>query len=158
MTSNSIHHSCCKIESTQILPVAAYLLNRSCTVAETYGRNTCSRALFFFFFLALFFLCKKCFSGTVSRIYNLFGNLNYSRTIYWHFKFLFFSLFFPLHFPSPFCFSPSFLFLRTFLQVTMATWLSLGGVFPELGLPCSLGAFRAQSLPQSQPRTGPHMA
>lgn len=70
----------------------------------------------------------------------------------------FFSPVFSLHFPFPFCFSPSFLFLRTLLQVTMATWLPLGGFFPELGLPCSLGAFRAQSLPQSQPWTGPHMA
>lgn len=106
---------CYEIEGAQILPVAASLFNRSCTVAETYGRNTCSRALFF--------LYEKYFSGTVSRIYDLFENLNYSRTVYWHVKFL---SFFAFPFP-PFIFSPSFLFVRTFLQLTLATGLPLEG-------------------------------
>lgn len=121
MTSDSIHHSCCKIESTQILPMAAYLLNRSCTVAETYGRNTCSKALYS--------LCKKCFSETVSRIYDLFGNLNYSRTIYWHFKFLFFPCIFSA-FPFPLLFFSLLLIFKNIIAGHYGHMASPGRILP----------------------------
>lgn len=47
MTSNTIHHSCFKIERTSILPKTAYILNTSWTVAK-HGGKTCSRAPPFF--------------------------------------------------------------------------------------------------------------
>lgn len=75
--------------------MAVYFLNMSCTVVETYGGNGCSRAVFF--------LCKKYFLGTVTRIYDLFVNLHYSKIIYWQFKFLFYLSFL--------CIPLSFLFL-----------------------------------------------